>query len=107
MYALKKYYLIIFLIFLTAEVYSQSVTCSYCGKKITGKYLVVDGKAFHPEHFICGKCGKPIEGAYQKFGLKYYHSLPPARFNPARYYAILVPIFPERRHGRPIVFNSL
>ena len=73
MYALKKYYLIIFLIFLTAEVYSQSVTCSYCGKKITGKYLVVDGKAFHPEHFICGKCGKPIEGAYQKFGLKYYH----------------------------------
>ncbi|MBA4317591.1 MAG: hypothetical protein C0412_04245, partial [Flavobacterium sp.] len=48
--------------------------CNYCGKPISGKYLIVEGKVFHPEHFLCTKCGNPISGSFTTVNGKYYHT---------------------------------
>lgn len=55
------------------NIFSQSLQCNICKKKIEGKYLAVDGKAFHFEHFKCSKCGNLINGSYSKRNGKYYH----------------------------------
>jgi len=47
--------------------------CVACNKPVGGKYLIVEGNVYHPEHFICAKCGKKIEGPYSKVEGKYYH----------------------------------
>jgi len=51
-------------------------TCSYCHKKIETQWLEVDGRYFHPDHFICSNCLKPI--AHQRFFIhedRYYDSV--------------------------------
>jgi hypothetical protein len=47
--------------------------CTYCKKLITGNYIIVDGKSYHPEHFLCSQCGKQIKGEFFKKEGKYYH----------------------------------
>jgi hypothetical protein len=34
---------------------------------------MVEGKYFHPEHFVCAKCSKPISGEYQTENGWFYH----------------------------------
>ena len=47
--------------------------CEYCKRPITGQCIQVDGKYYHPEHFLCEKCRKPIgTGQYYKDNGKYY-----------------------------------
>jgi len=60
-------------IFGSPEMHGQDVRCFYCKAVIKGNYLVVDGKYYHPEHFLCAKCGKPISGPYKEKEGKYYH----------------------------------
>jgi len=66
---------IIVIISSTAGVNAQSLTCSQCGNSITtGSYVSVDGKVFHPEHFVCAYCGQPIGNTqYFKNNGNYYH----------------------------------
>ncbi len=75
---INKNYLILLLLllsfFVTSSSYAQTVYCNYCGKTIEGTFIKVDGKAFHPDHFLCYKCKKPIEGNYYKHGKNYFHS---------------------------------
>ncbi len=67
---LKITYLILFL--LVSSAIGQTVKCNYCGEKIEGKYIVVDGKAFHKNHFKCANCNRPITGDYAVKNGKYY-----------------------------------
>jgi LIM domain/Protein DA1 len=55
---------------------SDRISCAYCGKDITeGPYLSVDGKYYHPDHFLCAACGKPIgQATYFKENGQYYDS---------------------------------
>ncbi len=55
------------------EMPGQDLVCNYCKAVIKGNFLVVDGKYYHPEHFICAKCGKQIKGSYQERDGRYYH----------------------------------
>lgn len=64
---------ILFSFLFICSVQAQEKTCVQCGKQISGKYLIVEGKNYHPEHFLCGKCGKSINGNYTKEGSKFYH----------------------------------
>jgi len=34
--------------------------CDYCKDTIRGQYIEIDGKYYHPIHFLCHECGKPI-----------------------------------------------
>lgn len=71
---IKLLHLALLFIILSGIIYSQSKpVCSQCGKEIAGQYLQVEGKSFHPEHFMCNKCRAPIAGSYQKKGEDYYH----------------------------------
>lgn len=56
-----------------SSVNAQQIICTYCGKAIKGNYTVVEGNAFHPEHFLCAICNKPIGGNYTREGGKFYH----------------------------------
>jgi len=47
--------------------------CFQCKQKIEGRYITVDGKDFHPDHFICAFCNKPISGNFNKDENGYYH----------------------------------
>ncbi|MDP4192767.1 MAG: protein DA1 [Bacteroidota bacterium] len=47
--------------------------CYYCGKKISGRYLEVDGRYFHPKHFLCSRCKKVITGSFMEKDGKFYH----------------------------------
>lgn len=69
---MKKTFLICLFIF-AGTVYAQQIECTYCGGVIKSNYLIVEGKAYHPEHFFCAKCLKPIEGEYLKDSDKFYH----------------------------------
>jgi hypothetical protein len=60
-------------IIVSPEMPGQDIVCYYCKSVIRGNYLVVDGKYYHPEHFLCAKCNKPINGSYQVKDGKYYH----------------------------------
>jgi len=57
------------------ELKAQTLTCELCGTRIrSGDYVVVDGKAFHPEHFLCAFCGKPIaDSQFYRDSGNYYH----------------------------------
>ncbi len=68
---LKTTTIILFLLFISTSV-GQTVKCNYCKSKIEGKYIIVDGKAYHQNHFKCAKCNKPILGSYNKKNGKYY-----------------------------------
>ncbi len=52
---------------------AQEKLCVQCGKPVQGKYLIVEGKIYHPEHFLCDKCGKKINGSYTKEGNRFFH----------------------------------
>ena len=53
--------------------------CAYCGKPLTGQYLVHDGKTYHQECYRdrvvprCAYCGRPLMGEYlvDHWGTKY------------------------------------
>ncbi|MBL1213183.1 MAG: protein DA1 [Ignavibacteriae bacterium] len=61
-------------LFLPQNYYSQNKICDYCKKEITsGKYLQVEGKYFHENHFICSHCSSKINGGYFQHDGKYLH----------------------------------
>ncbi len=72
----KKIILFIFFILgVITFLISQEIRCEYCHKPITGKYIKIGNKYYHPEHFLCNYCHKPITS--QKFiesDGKYYHN---------------------------------
>ncbi|HEX2897715.1 MAG TPA: LIM domain-containing protein, partial [candidate division Zixibacteria bacterium] len=64
--------LVIFLIPISA---SAQQYCAGCHKEIKGSWLEVDGKYYHPEHFVCSNCLKPISDPNFFFqNNKYYDS---------------------------------
>jgi len=65
-------YIILFFFLLVVNANAQ--VCNYCNKKITSKYIAVEGKKFHPNHFLCNYCGKPIQGNFSKQNGKYFHN---------------------------------
>ncbi len=71
MILIKNTYLILFF-FVASSTIGQTVKCNYCGEKIEAEYLVVDGKAFHKNHFKCANCNRPIVGDYATKNGKYY-----------------------------------
>jgi len=50
--------LIVSFLFASAQVNASS--CVYCFKEIVDKWIKVEGKAYHVDHFICSNCLKPI-----------------------------------------------
>ena len=58
--------------FLTAARVEAAI-CTYCHKEITDKWIKVEGKSYHVEHFMCANCLKPIgeENFYRDNG-NYY-----------------------------------
>ena len=38
----------------------EASTCVYCHKEIANKWIKVEGKSYHVDHFICSNCLKPI-----------------------------------------------
>jgi hypothetical protein len=60
------------LLFFVSMALGQNLKCTYCNKEITGKYIVVDGKPYHKNHFKCANCGKTITGNYYKKNGNYY-----------------------------------
>lgn len=59
----------------TIDLKAQTLTCEQCGNPIrSGNYTMVDGKAYHPEHFLCAFCGNPIlDTQFYKDSGNYYH----------------------------------
>ena len=59
----------------TTDLEAQTLTCEQCGNPIrSGNYVTVDGKVYHPEHFLCAYCGNPIgDSQFYKDGGNYYH----------------------------------
>jgi hypothetical protein len=68
----RRHYLLLLLsVFVTVS--ANASTCSYCYKEIADKWIKVDGKTFHVEHFICSNCLKPIgTGEFYKHDGNYY-----------------------------------
>ena len=64
-----------FLIMVSAvQLLSQNnLTCYQCKKAITGKYIIAEGKTFHPNHFLCARCNRIIDGNYQYKDGDFYH----------------------------------
>ncbi len=50
----------IILVALLALARVEASTCTYCHKEIAGKWIKVEGKSYHVDHFICSNCLKPI-----------------------------------------------
>eukprot|EP00906_Rhabdomonas_costata_P000777 RCo001032 len=46
-------------------------TCEHCGLEIADS-VVVNGKTYHPEHFLCKTCKMPIFGRYYTHQNNYY-----------------------------------
>ncbi len=65
--------LIFFLIALSQTFSQGKMRCAYCQQLIPNKYILVDGKAYHPEHFLCKGCNKQISGNFMKKDGDYYH----------------------------------
>ncbi len=72
---MRTLYIIVILMIAMGAIFSQTKKCAYCKKEITSEYIEVEGKYYHPEHFLCAACGKPIKESryYTKDG-KFYHS---------------------------------
>ncbi len=68
---IKAIFLILFF-FIVSSAIGQTVKCNYCGEKIEGKYIVVDGKSLHKNHFKCANCNMPISADYAIKNGKYY-----------------------------------
>lgn len=52
---------------------AEAAVCTHCNRTITGKYLKIDGRLFHPQCFVCQKCRKPIVSRYKKDKGAYFH----------------------------------
>jgi len=68
---------LVFLLLAAASVPGgEKIRCSHCGQEITqGRYVQVDGKFYHENHFLCAACGRPIgNAALVKSNGRYYHS---------------------------------
>ena len=74
MTVLKIMFFILFFLVAVTTI-GQTIKCNYCKKSIAGKYIVVDGIAYHQNHFKCANCNRPIEGAYSSKDGKYYDIL--------------------------------
>lgn len=59
-------------LFAMAVSYAQD-KCVSCGERISGEYIVAEGKAFHKAHFKCDICGKRIESNYVYTGSAFRH----------------------------------
>ena len=78
---MHKFYLItlILLSLLIADLQSADLSCNYCSKSISGKYVILDGKSYHENCYRthlqprCDHCGKPIEGKYTILDDSKYH----------------------------------
>jgi hypothetical protein len=73
---IKQSVLIILVLIISQSnnVYSQNNSiCYQCKKNITGSYITIEGKTFHPDHFLCALCNKIIDGSFQSKEGKYYH----------------------------------
>jgi len=56
-----------------ATIVGKKVICDYCKEEIKTQYVEVDGKHYHPIHFLCANCGNPIlDLKYFKKDGKYY-----------------------------------
>jgi hypothetical protein len=56
-----------------AKIVGKKVICDYCKEVIKTQYVEVDGKHYHPIHFMCENCGNPIlDLKYFKKDGKYY-----------------------------------
>ncbi len=68
---------LVFLLLIAASALAgDRIRCSHCGQEITqGKYVQVDGKFYHENHFLCASCRKPIgSSALVKADGRYYHA---------------------------------
>jgi len=50
-----------------------AVRCVACDQVIEGKYIKIDGKPYHPDHFVCDYCLKPIREEYRTLNQRNYH----------------------------------
>ncbi len=64
--------LFVLICFFSSILFAQKVNCEYCKKNINGKYIIVDNKAYHLDHFKCFNCNKPIKGSYSTKNGVYY-----------------------------------
>jgi LIM domain/Protein DA1 len=48
--------------------------CDACEDEIEGNYYEIDGKFFHPEHFLCAHCNQSMRDGYTMLGGQYYHA---------------------------------
>ena len=65
-------YILFIVIILVGVCNAQEVICNHCSKNIIGEYIVVDGNAYHKNHFKCANCGNTINGQYYSSNTKYY-----------------------------------
>ena len=71
---------IVFLIFTIALAYPGQTTCSYCNKKLDGRYMIFEKKSYHHACYQahvqvrCDLCGKKIDGEYSIYDDKNYHA---------------------------------
>jgi hypothetical protein len=72
-YLLFQILLFLFFILSYSNYAQNNLRCEYCKEIIKTKFVKVDGKYYHTEHFLCKQCGKPIEGSYDKDNGGYYH----------------------------------
>lgn len=74
---MKSVLIIFFFFFFTffQQYRGQNLICDYCKEVISsGKYLKIDDKFFHSNHFICSGCGKQIlENNFFSDSGMYYH----------------------------------
>lgn len=70
----RNFAIIIFFLIAQSQNFTQNkIRCAYCQQEIHSKYILVDGKAYHPEHFLCKACNKQINGNFMKKDGDYYH----------------------------------
>ena len=67
---IRKIFLL--LLILTVVIIGQEKKCTFCNQEIVGEYIVVDGNAFHKNHFKCANCNRIISGSYAIKNGKYY-----------------------------------
>jgi len=72
-YILPIFLAIVHIALFVPTVAATDLICEYCKRPITGQYIEVDGKYYHPDHFLCEKCRASIgTGQYYKENGKYY-----------------------------------
>lgn len=53
---------------------AEGLACSVCDEKITGKYLKIGSKFYHPTCFTCSKCNRVIDTAYKMDTGRFFHA---------------------------------